>query len=193
MQRLERYFILQFCKSSSCNRVNQARVALFKTGTRMLDKIPSTQDALFQHVKRALLQAGYIWKQALQRNPILPPFTEWGWKRNTAGLFTPLWSLLPDTSQTCSLLIHCYCRVSCSGNCKCARAGLNCTSLCRYVRLRSEKKILLRENVAPKVVHGNFLIYGAFLIYRILMSSLDDVRCNPYLNISLYVYHCALI
>ena len=131
MQRLERYYVLQYCKSSSCSRVNQARVALFKTGTRLLDKIPPTQDALFQHIKRALLQAGYIWKQALECSPILPPFTEWGWRRTTAGLLTPLWSLLPDTSQACSLLVHCNCRVSCTGNCKCSRAGLNCTSLCR--------------------------------------------------------------
>ena len=131
MQRLERYYILQYCKSSSCSRVNQARVALFKTGTRLLDKIPPTQDALLQHIKRALLQAGYIWKQALKCKPILPPFTEWGWKRDTSGLLTPLWSLLSDISHTGSLLLHCNCRVSCTGNCKCARAGLNCTSLCR--------------------------------------------------------------
>ena len=31
MQSLERNYILQYCKSSSCSRVNQARVALFKT------------------------------------------------------------------------------------------------------------------------------------------------------------------
>ena len=131
MQRLERYYILQYCKSSSCSRVNQARVALFKTGTRLLDKIPPTQDALLQHIKRALLKAGYIWKQALKCKPILPPFTEWGWKRDTSGLLTPLWSLLSDIRHTGSLLLPCNCRVSCTGNCKCARAGLNCTSLCR--------------------------------------------------------------
>ena len=71
MQRLERCYILQYCKSSSCSWVNQARVALFKTETRLLDKIPHTQDALLHHIKRALLHAGYIWKQDLRCQPIL--------------------------------------------------------------------------------------------------------------------------
>ena len=131
MQRLERYFVIQFSKSSGCSRVNEARVTIFKTSTRLLGRLPPTQDALLQHIKRALLQAGYIWKQALKPNPILPPFTDWGWKRNTAGLLVPLWSLLADASQACSLLIHCNCKVSCTGNCKCTEAGLTCTSLCR--------------------------------------------------------------
>ena len=131
MQRLERYYVLQYCKTSTCSGVNEARVTLFKKGARLLDRIPPTQDALYQHIKRALLQASFIWKQAFECKPILPSFTEWGWKRNASGLLTPLWSLLPDTSRACSLLIHCNCKVACTGNCKCARASLSCTSLCR--------------------------------------------------------------
>ena len=63
MQRLERYYIVQFSKGCVCSRVNQDRIALSKTLTRIFDSIPPSQDALLKHIKRALLQAGYVWRQ----------------------------------------------------------------------------------------------------------------------------------
>ena len=61
--------VLKRCGSS---RVNQDRIALSKTLTRIFDSIPPSQDALLKHIKRALLQARYVWRQSLIRKPILP-------------------------------------------------------------------------------------------------------------------------
>ena len=130
MERLERYYVLQYSKSCGQSQVNKARVALFRTGTRLLDRIPPSREALFQHIRRALLQAGFIWSQSLVLKPILPPFTEWGWKRNSAGHLVPLWTVLEDASKACSILVHCGCKVSCD-SCSCVRGGFRCTSLCR--------------------------------------------------------------
>ncbi|KAL8607832.1 hypothetical protein ACOMHN_005387 [Nucella lapillus] len=38
---------------------------------------------------------------------------------------------LPDVSEACSLLVRCGCAVACKGNCKCHRAGLHCSQLCK--------------------------------------------------------------
>ena len=83
MERLERYYVLQYSRACGQSKVNKARVALFKSGQRLLDRLSPSQEALFQHIRRSLLQAGFIWFQALILQPTLPPFTEWGWKRNS--------------------------------------------------------------------------------------------------------------
>ena len=39
--------------------------------------LPTTQPELFQQTKRALLIAGYIWKQSLDRDPKMPNASDW--------------------------------------------------------------------------------------------------------------------
>ena len=59
MTRLERWTVVMYSKSSGCSRVNDVTRQLFTHGTRTLDHIPPpTQEALLQHAKRALYQAG---------------------------------------------------------------------------------------------------------------------------------------
>ena len=43
----------------------------------------------------------------------------------------PFWTTLDDASKACSLLVHCRCTKQCRWNCKCSRAGLHCTTLCK--------------------------------------------------------------
>ena len=52
MERLELLAVIMYSKSLGCSRVNDARCQLFTHGTRMLDHIPPTQAALFQHARR---------------------------------------------------------------------------------------------------------------------------------------------
>ena len=51
--------------------VNDAREELFCHKNRKMDMIPPTQDALHQHVKRAVYQAG-IWTTSTQVQQMIP-------------------------------------------------------------------------------------------------------------------------
>ena len=59
-EKLERYVVLLYSKTSEATQVNKARQALFVKGTRTLENIPPTKGALTQHVRRAVFQAGYV-------------------------------------------------------------------------------------------------------------------------------------
>ena len=65
MQRIERFVVLMYSKGCGAAGVNEARLRLFTSGTKSLESIPPTQTALFQHVKRAILQSSFYWHQAL--------------------------------------------------------------------------------------------------------------------------------
>ena len=132
MQHLERWAVLMYSKNSDTASLDEARRQMFTSGLKDLDSIPPTQHAFLQHEKRALLCAAFIWKQALLRTHEIPSPGDWGWTWNARTReWVPHWTDLPVLSQACSLLLHCGCTVACSGNCKCNRAGLRCTSLCK--------------------------------------------------------------
>ena len=78
MRRLERLTVLMYSKNCAAQSVNEARKLMFTQGLKSLDSIPPTQNALFQHVKRALHTAGFIWKQSLSRIPEIPNPSDWG-------------------------------------------------------------------------------------------------------------------
>ena len=59
MQRMERFVVLMYNKGYGATGVNEARLRLFTSGTKSLESIPPTQAALFQHVKRAILQSSF--------------------------------------------------------------------------------------------------------------------------------------
>ena len=101
---------------------------MFTHGLKSLENIPPTQHALFQHAKRSLLTAAFIWKQyvrLMSKNPDIPKPSEWGWDWNNRTMaWVPFWTELPDASHGYSILLHCGCSVACKGNCKCFRAGI---------------------------------------------------------------------
>ena len=57
-QNIERLTVVLYDKTSPLNSVNEAREELFCRKSRSMDRIPPTQDALLQHSKRAVYQAG---------------------------------------------------------------------------------------------------------------------------------------
>ena len=81
MSTIERFVVLMYDRTSSCESVNEARQELFAHKGRAIELIPPTSAALFQHVKRAVFQAAYVWGQALLRAPELPEPSDWGWKK----------------------------------------------------------------------------------------------------------------
>ena len=132
MRRLERWTVLMYNKKCDTHSLTEARMLMFTHGLKSLESIPPTQHALFQHAKRALLAASLVWSQSLIKSPPVPNPSEWGWEWNSrTKQWMPYWTDLADVSKACSLLLHCGCVVACKGNCKCWRAGLCCSPLCK--------------------------------------------------------------
>ena len=129
MHVIERFVILLYDRTSKCKDVNKARKKLFAKKSSV-QNIPPTYAALEQHVKRYALQGGHVWGQALVPEPVLPPPTDWGWHRSDDGPYTPLWTTLPEASNTCYELVSCGCKKGCRNRCKCKKASLQCTGLC---------------------------------------------------------------
>ena len=117
-EKIERYVVLLYSKTSDATQVNEARQKLFIKGTRSLENIPPTKGALVQHVRRATLQARYTWGQKLISQQEVPSPTNWGLEKSGDG-WIPKWTELPEASVACYELIHCGCKKSCQGLCKC--------------------------------------------------------------------------
>uniref|UniRef100_H3APT8 Uncharacterized protein n=1 Tax=Latimeria chalumnae TaxID=7897 RepID=H3APT8_LATCH len=100
--KLECFVVLLFSKTSAASWVNETQQTLFAKGARALENNPR---ALMQHVKRAALQAGYVWSQMLLPQPELPSPAVWGWEQTEHG-WTPKWTILPEASKACYELIH---------------------------------------------------------------------------------------
>ena len=132
MRHLERWTVLMYSKNCNAELVNDARKLMFPHSLRSLDSIPPTKNALFRHIKRALLVAAFIWKQSLSKTPEIPKPSEWGWEWNIrTKQWVPYWTDLSDVRQAWSLFLRCGCSVACKGNCNCHRAGPRCSSLCK--------------------------------------------------------------
>ena len=89
---------------------------------------PSFKDALLQHVKRSIYQAG-IWATSHDHQQNIPSPDRFGWKKED-GCWAPVWLTLPEVSRSCQELVKCSCKAQCS-RCKCAKASLPCTDLCK--------------------------------------------------------------
>ena len=119
MQRIVRFVVLMYSKGCGVARVNEARHRLFANGSRSLQNRPPTQPALFQHVKRELLQASFCWDKATSVQQEIPDLSEWGWHKDGTSTWQPLWTTLTDASVACAILLHCACLKACQGRCKC--------------------------------------------------------------------------
>ena len=132
MPVLQRFVIIMYDRSSSCNDVNECRKELFAKKGRSIDAIPPTLDALFQHTKRATLQS-IIWNHCLSPVPNLPSPHEWGWSKGPDDKWMPKWITIPQASDACKELLRCGCspELGCRKRCKCVKTGLVCTALCK--------------------------------------------------------------
>ena len=120
---IERFVILMYNRTSNCTSINECRKDLFCKG-RTIDKIPPTQAALFQQMKRASFVAGFVWKRSLIPMMNLPSFECFGFDEH--GL--PYWTDLPAASRAVRELKKCTCKTGCVKKCGCK--PLHCTELC---------------------------------------------------------------
>ena len=107
---VERFIVLLYHRTSSLETVNEARKKPFTQKGRSIDRLPPTQAALVEHIKRAAYQAGHCWAQAMIAAPELPFPSEWGWKVKDGGGWEASWTTLPQATQTCRELIRCGCK-----------------------------------------------------------------------------------
>ncbi len=73
---LERFVVLLYDCTSSLEHVNDSRKELFTKKGRAIDRLPPTQAALIQHIKRAAYQAGYCWAKVMISAPEMPSGVE---------------------------------------------------------------------------------------------------------------------
>lgn len=140
---LERFVVLLYDRTSCQQHVNDARKQLFTQKGRGIEGLPPTQDALMQHIKRAAYQAGHCWAQVMNPIPELPSPSDWGWEKKNGGGWQICWTTLPEAAEVCRELIRCGCKKACTGQCKCLKAGLQCTALCLCGGLCNDQHSLL--------------------------------------------------
>ena len=128
--QLERFVAILYDRTNDSGSVNKVRKYLFAQKSREIENIPPTADALEEHAKRAVYQAGHVWGQSLVCQQELPSPASFGWKWKGDSCWIPDWMKLPVVQTACTELISCHCKSSCKGNCKCCKANLPCTSLC---------------------------------------------------------------
>lgn len=127
---VERFVVLMYSRISETTSINEARQQMFSRGSRSIENIPPTQNALLQHTKRAVLQAGHVWAQCLVSEQQLPCPSEWGWEQ-IEDTWQPCWTTIQEASKACCELVHCNCTKGCQKRCKCKKASLTCTALCK--------------------------------------------------------------
>ena len=97
--------------------------------TQNVERIPPTQDALYQHCLRAVYQAR-IWVSAHDCTFQVPDPCLYGWKKEGDKLL-PVWITIPAVLEACRELIKCGCKKPCSRACTCKKQELECTRLCK--------------------------------------------------------------
>ncbi|VDI64100.1 Hypothetical predicted protein [Mytilus galloprovincialis] len=111
--------------------INKSRLELFTRKQRQYDTISPARAALLEHTKRATYQGGHVWGQAVIHDQRLPSPGDCGWvKENADGMWIPHWTQVAAIAASCQELHKCGCKKTCSGRCKCYKAGLTRTALC---------------------------------------------------------------
>ena len=126
--KIERMTVIIYDKTSPLSYVNETRRELFCHKNRAMDKLPPTKDALLQHTRRAVYQAG-VWTMSPQTHLVVPSPQDFAWTKVSES-WVPVWMTIPEVSRSCSELFKCSCKGDCT-NCKCSKANLNCSPLCK--------------------------------------------------------------
>ncbi|CAB4035539.1 Hypothetical predicted protein, partial [Paramuricea clavata] len=98
-KQIERYTVIMYDKLSPLSDINLTRMELFCKNGRTMDKLPPTQDALLQHVRRAVFQAG-IWTVSDQPQPHVPSPGQFSWSEDN-GKWVPKWITILEVSKAC--------------------------------------------------------------------------------------------
>jgi len=132
-QKIERFVILMYSRTSISTSVNEVRMNMYFSRTQNIENIPPTRNALFFHTKRALYQSG-VWSRCLDAQQNLPSPKGFGWKENDDAVvkWIPYWMSQSEASKECREFIKCSCKAACiPSRCTCKGADFKCTLLCK--------------------------------------------------------------
>ena len=124
----ERFIIVLYNRVNTHENVNEGRREMFCQKSWRLENIPLTQDALYLHIMKAVLQTG-IWWKSCNPNPEIPTPNSWGWE-SISREWVPNWMSYPEAAETCFKLIRCKCKKVCR-RWKYFNIDLPCTKLCQ--------------------------------------------------------------
>jgi hypothetical protein len=134
----EEFLCSLFCpKQLHISKAKNLRWYLFKQQkpNQGVDKLPPTQGAWLEHIRRAHVQAS-VWSQDLVINPVIPDPVTLGWQMQDSKLL-PLLTKEAPAPEAVLQLIRCNCGSSniestnkCSRRCSCRQNNLVCTELC---------------------------------------------------------------
>ena len=143
--QLVQRFILDLYKKDITESLSTVRLKTFAfSNIDDLRQLPPSENALLLHMKRASLQAGYLWKEA-EMDVTIPDPKLWGWCLDQNKLLMPQWQLLNCSISIGQLTATCSCRSktrSCK-NCKCAKENLICLRFCNCMgNCKNNKKLI---------------------------------------------------
>ena len=111
-------------------------ISIPNVNLRML--VPSTSGIL-QHIKRACIQAGYLWKLC-ELEIAIPNPIDWGWKRLADCSFVPRWQDEVVTDNIKSVIATCSCAKGECKNCSCKKSKLKCLIYCKCDKGKCKNK-----------------------------------------------------
>ena len=106
--KIERLIVLVYDKTSTSLSINQTRRELFCLKNVTMERMPLTQNALLQHMKRAVYQAS-IWVTSTEVQEMIPSPSEYGWEQ-VDNVWSPLWLTVSELSKGCQDLISVHAR-----------------------------------------------------------------------------------
>ena len=111
--------------------VTEARIEEFlcSSNTNILRLLPISRPGLIEHIKRACIQAGWLWRESIENVSHQDPEL-WGWillkKR-----YIPRWQSFTITNSIEDLCKTCTCSKLLCKNCKCAKLKVKCLPFCK--------------------------------------------------------------
>jgi len=90
MEKLERYIVILYSRTSDDESVNSARLSLFCQMSRPIDNTPPTRAVLEEHTRRSIYQAGLTWGHCFEKCLDVATASDWGWEVD-GSKFKPKW------------------------------------------------------------------------------------------------------
>ena len=127
---LELFLIEVYYPNTSVVSLNEERKDHF---LRMADmnirNLPVSRSALLEHAKRACLQAGWIWREAICNVDTQDP-SKWGWSVEEGSLFPKWQDVKGDSLDINTFTQVCGCKKAICKKCKCSADGMACLPFC---------------------------------------------------------------
>ncbi|CAH3043013.1 unnamed protein product [Porites lobata] len=127
---IEKLVCQLYLPKTKISSLKDLRWLLFRRKQAESERLPPTQAALREAIKRAHYQA-MIWANDKVANPDLPSPENYGWKKDK-DKWIPVMTRLQPAPDAVLYLVKCGCgKDKCRNNrCSCRRASLTCTGLC---------------------------------------------------------------